>query len=138
MNIVIGLAFACAGVLLVFLGIKKQQSCTGTTTGKIVDISREIRENIDHDSSSSIVIGSRHTGREIVLYPIYEYTVGENIITAKANESVNGAFIGQTVEIHYNPEKPNQFYVGRSGNITQIIGGFILGIIGIALMFVKM
>lgn len=38
MNIVIVLIFACVGVLLVFLKIKKQQSCTGTTTGKVIEI----------------------------------------------------------------------------------------------------
>ncbi len=138
MNVIIGLIFACIGALLAFLGIKKQQNCTEVTTGKIVDISREIRDDTDYDSSPSIVIGSRYTGREIALYPIYEYTVGENKVTAKSNESVNGAFIGQTVEIHYNPDKPNEFYVGKNGNITQIIGGLITAIVGIVLIFVKM
>ena len=138
MNIVVGLIFACVGILVTILGIKKQLVCTEVTTGKIVDISREIREDTDHDSSPSIVIGSRYTGREIALYPIYEYTVGENKITAKSDKSVNGAFIGQTADIHYNPDRPNEFYVGNSENITQIIGGLIFVVVGIVIMFVKM
>ena len=134
MNIVFGLIVACVGMLVMVLAIKKQMNCTEVTTGKIVDISREIRENTNYDSSSI----TRQTGREIILYPIYEYTVRGNTITAKSDKSVNGAFIGQTVEIHYNPDKPNEFYVGKLGNIIQIIGGLIFVVAGIAIMFAKM
>ena len=125
MNIVIGLIFAGAGMLVVILEMKKQINCTEVTTGKVIDISREVRNDSD-------------TGREIVLYPIYEYTVGENTITAKSDRSVNGAFIGQITDIHYNPYKPNEFYVGKLGNIIQILFGLIFVVVGISIMFVKM
>lgn len=125
MNIAIGIIFTCAGILVAILEIKKQLICTELTTGKVVDISREVRDNTD-------------TGREIVLYPIYEYVVEGNTITAKYDRSVNGAFIGQTVDIHYNPDKPNEFYTGKLGNIIQIIGGIIFVVAGITVMLMKM
>ena len=137
MNIGIGIIFICGGILMVILGIKKRLNCTEITTGKIVDISREITRDIDYDSSS-VRFGSRYVGNEINLFPIYEYSVGQNTITVKSNESVNKAYIGQSVEIHYNPDKPDEFYAGKAGNIIQIIFGLIFVITGIVIMFVKM
>ena len=91
MNIVFGIIFAGIGILVVVLEIKKQLNCTEVTKGKVVDISREIEENKNYDSSAM----SMQTERKVVFYPIYEYTVGGNKITAKSDKNANGAFIGQ-------------------------------------------
>jgi len=140
-SIVVFLIFIAIGIFLIFYSIRKQQKCTEVVTGTVVDISRE--EHFDSSSNSrgsnsSISIDGHsinfgNSNRNIRLYPIYEYTVGENTYVKRSSSSSSSAFIGQKVEIHYNPENPNDFYVGN--NIIGIIVGVIFVVVGLFIAF---
>lgn len=136
MVIIFGGVFALIGIIVIFLGIKKQKVCTEVTVGKVIDISREVsHSNIDNPTTNEFQVGnfsisSRQT-KQVDLYPIYEYEVDENKYIKKSNTTVNGAFVGQTVNIIYNPDNPSEFYVGKGGMKSQIILGIAFVIMGI-------
>lgn len=139
MIIVIGIVFIIIGLIICVVGVRKQKKCTEVTEGKIVDIAREVRSGDSNKSyTGGIQIGRVSIGsepREIYLYPIYEYKVNGNTYVEKSTTNSNGAVIGQTVEIHYNPNNPRDFYSGKSGIIIQIVLGIIFSIIGIVVIF---
>ena len=43
-------------------------------------------------------------------------------------------FIGQTVNINYNPEDPSEFYVGKGGMKSQMMVGAAFLVVGIILV----
>ena len=118
-----GMFFGIIGVILLIKEILKRKKCTVSTKGVVVDISREVSNDSDGN-------------RSITLYPIFEYNVsGEKYVQKSKNGSNFCKYhIGQEVEILYNPDKPENYYVKNSfGSIIIGVGFIILGIIFIFL-----
>ena len=99
----------------------KRRKCTESVEGKVVDIARKW----DNNGSTSF-------------YPIFEYTVNGNTYVHQSQTGSRPCryHIGQNIEIHFNPEKPEQFY-DKESNITGTVFGIITIIIGAILMFAE-
>lgn len=100
---------------------KKEVNCTSTTFGKVKDIVRHQSYDSDGGYSSS-------------WHPVFEYNIGE---LQFIKESIYGSSqskyaIGQDVEICYNPDNYNEYYVvGETLPKTLGIIFTIVGIVGI-------
>lgn len=87
----LGAGFLIPSFILVWIDTRKRRYCTATTTAVVVNIVTKNGEN------------------GLSFHPVYEYVVGG---TTYSNM---GAYIshrvpekGTTIEIKYNPDKPNQ------------------------------
>ncbi len=125
MQFFIGGIFILFGIIFIGSSVYQKKKYTGVTTAKVVDISRESRNNINNYNNNGFSIGGN-----VELYPIYEFEINGNKYTQKASSAVRGAFIGQTVQLHYNPENPSQFSVNNSNTFT-IIGGVLAILAGV-------
>ena len=137
MSIAVGIIFTIVGILAFVTGLLKKLHCTEITIGKVVDISRDLEINHYYNGNSinnSNQYDRYRGGREINLYPIFEYTVGENTYVKKSSSSSNQYHIGQDVTIHYNPSNPDQYYV--NGIYVSMIAGIIFGIVGIVIAII--
>lgn len=125
--LLLGFVFLLIGILTIHSRKMKEKKCTLKTFGKITDLVRHDSYSNDHNTTSS-------------WHPVFEYNIG-NLKFVK--ESLYGSFqskfaIGQTVEIHYNPEDYNDYYVSeellpkKMGNLFTIIGIIMLSIVVIA------
>ena len=132
MSIILGAIFAILGFVVIIVSARKIKVCTEITTAKVIDISRERSRNTNNNYNQSGI--SFGTNGEISLYPVYEYYVGENRFVQKSSSSKRAVFVGQTIEIHYNPNNPAEIYDGK--NIMPIILGAIFVIVGIVVMVI--
>jgi len=116
--------FGLFGIFLFVLGIfsfheikKKKIKCTSKTYGKVIDIIKRR--------------GSTARGYFTwIFYPVFEYNIGENKFV---KESLHGTsdlkyIIGQEVEVYYNTEDYNEYYI--AGDTTQKTSSIFLTIIG--------
>lgn len=123
----LGFVFLTVGILMLKNKKKKELNCTSQTYAKVIDlIKRENNNNYDGYYSTS-------------WHPVIEYTIGTQKIV---KESPYGNYkpkyeIGQDVELFYNPENYNEYYI-KGDNILELVGtifatvGVILIMIGIA------
>ena len=133
MFILVGLVIIIIGIGIIISNVLKKKRCTGVTSATIVDISRE--RNYDRGQrygDSGFSVGSRSN---ISLFPIYEYQIDGITYTQKSNQSVRMAFVGQNVELHYNPNNPQDIYTNK--NIMPIIMGGIFVIFGIVFTLIN-
>lgn len=122
----IGLIFLVIGIVMLNNRKKKEINCTSKTYGKVTDIVRRQRYDSDNRHSSS-------------LYPVFEYNIGD---LKFIKESSYGSFqsnyaIGQDIEVYYNPEDYNEYYVpGDSLPKTMATIFTIIGIVAIIIAIV--
>lgn len=89
-----GLFWIMRGIII-FKNMEKNKSvCTSKTSGKVIDI-------------------EEYKGKMIAYNPVFEYTVGDYKYVKEYTYGSNVIpyKIGQEVEIYYNPNKPDQYYV---------------------------
>jgi len=120
----IGIIFFIIGIAMLKNNKRKEINCTSKTYGKVIDIVR-------HRSYSS------DGGYRYSWHAVFEYNIGE---LKYIKESVYGRSqakyaIGQDVEVYYNPEDYNEFYIGgetipRTLGTTFTIVGIVAIIIG--------
>lgn len=129
---ILGIIFLCIG-----LGIKNNKkrkiaNCSSSTKGKVIDIVKRFYGDGIHDSAG------------YMYHPKIEYNVNEQEYVKISNFGTNPSKyeIGQEVEIHYNPDKCDMYYI--EGDNTQkkletiftVVGSIVLimavlvGIIG--------
>ena len=89
-----GLFWIMCGIIIFKNMEKKKRVCTSKTSGKVIDIEEDTREMIAYSPVFEYTVGDHKY--------VKEYTYGSNVIPYK---------IGQEVEIYYNPNKPDQYYV---------------------------
>ena len=96
----IGIVFFIIGTSIRRNRKKKVQRCTSHTYGKVVDLVRRESRDSDGNYSSS-------------WHPVFEYRIGGLTFIKESNFGRSQAkfAIGQNVEIYYNPENYNEFYV---------------------------
>ena len=118
----VGIIFAIAGGIIFVKEVLKRKKCNVSTNGTVIDIARD--ESRDSDGNI-----------KITLHTIFEYNVSGNIYVKKSNFGSSNCkyHIGQEVEILYNAEKPDEYYV--KGSFGSMILGAIFMICGIILIF---
>lgn len=114
----IGIIFFMIGIGILRNRKKKEINCTSKTYGKVKDIVRQRNYDLDNDYST------------YSWYPIFEYNIGELKFVKQSSygSSTTKYVIGQDVEIYYNPDDYNDYYIaGESlprtlGKIFTIVG----------------
>ena len=120
MFILVGIIFFTIGITILNKRKKKEKNCIMKTNGKVVDIVKEIR--IDTD------------GYTYYFHPIFEYNIGKLKYVKKSTVGTSKPkyAIGQNVEILYNPEDYNEYYIAgdnmqkRLATIFTITGTIII------------
>ena len=96
----IGVVFFIIGTSIRRNRKKKVQRCTSHTYGKVVDLVRRESRDSDGNYSSS-------------WHPVFEYRIGGLTFVKESNFGRSQAKfgIGQNVDIYYDPDNYNDFYV---------------------------
>lgn len=104
-------AFCLVGIMCITLSVYLLHKannliakCTSNCTGTLNEICEKLREYRDEDG---------HNRKKIYYFPIYEFEVNGKkykIRDTMGNFSPKNLKIGKTVEIKYNPEKPEECY----------------------------
>ena len=102
---------------------KKETNCTSSTYGKVTDIVRH--QSYDSDG-----------GYSSIWHPVFEYNVGELkfIKESPYGSSQSKYAIGQDVEVYYNPEDYNEYYLAGDTIPKTLATIFIL--VGIVAIFI--
>lgn len=118
----LGIIFSIVGISILNRRKIKEKNCTSKTFGKVTDLIRHQNYSSNGSSSSN-------------WHPVFEYNIGGELKFIK--ESFYGSSqakyaIGQTVELYYNPEDYNEYYVPsetlpkKLGKIFTIVGFTVL------------
>ena len=122
----LGIIFLVIGIAILNNRKKKERRCTSKTYGKVTDIARYQTHNSDG-------------GYSTIWRPVIEYNVGE---LKFIKESVYGTSqskyaIGQNVEVYYNPEDGNEYYIaGETLPKTLAIIFTAVGIVAIIIALI--
>lgn len=106
----LAILFLSIGIIMTKNRKRREQKCTEKTWGKVIDIVK--RESYDFDRV-----------RTVTWHPVVEYTIG-NLKFVKESmygNSTSKYAIGQNIEICYNPEDYNEYYIVGE-NTSKIIG----------------
>jgi len=117
----VGILFVIIGVGILAKYLFKKIGYKSSVNGTVVDIYRRV------------LISSNGT-RKATLYPIFKYSVDEEIYVKKsANGSKFCKFkIGEEVEVKYNPKNPDKYYI--KGDFSNILFSLPWLIVGIAMV----
>ena len=123
----VGVIFFIIGIVMLNNRNKKEINCTSKTYGKVTDIVRHQSYDGDGGYSSS-------------WHPVFEYNIGElKFIKESVYGSAQSKYaIGQEVEVYYNPEDYNEYYIAgdvRSKTLATIFTIAGIGAIIIAIFF---
>lgn len=113
----IGIVLLVVGIFIINNRKRKEEDCTVMTSGVVKDISK--RTDCDYDN---VYTTSWH--------PIFEYEVGEETYIKESpyGSSRSKYEVGQKVEIYYNPEDHNEYYV--AGETLPKTVGMVFSISG--------
>lgn len=113
----VGVVFFIVGRAILKRRRKREINCTSQTYGKVVDLVRRESRDSDGNYSSS-------------WHPVFEYRIGGLTFVKESSFGRSQAkfAIGQNVEIYYNPEDYNEFYV--PGETTPKLIGTVFTAVG--------
>ena len=117
-NILIGAGFIGVGALMMALGIRKNKRCSSRIVGRITGVHEDMETDDEGYHSYSYT-------------PEYEYEVNGQIYHGIGNTAYSKRKkiqIGGSINVFYNPNKPEEHFTKG--------GGFILPFIGIILIIV--
>lgn len=119
--VLLGIIFLTIAIVMYFVQKKKTEVCTVKTIGTVTDVVRSSMGNPRYSSFHPVVQYTTATGETIVRKSVYgtnppKYSVGD------------------TVHIHYNPQKTDEFYLpdDKVGKIVRIVFMWV----GIGMIFI--
>ena len=120
----IGIIFSIIGIVMLKNRKNKEIKCTSKVYGKVKDIVRH--QSYDSDG-----------GYSYSWHPVFEYNIGELkfIKESSYGSSQSKYAIGQNVEIFYNPEDYNEYYV--AGDTLPKTLGTIFTVVGIIAIIIS-
>ena len=113
---VIGIVFFIIGLFMFKNRKKKEISCTSKTYGKVTDIVRHESRGSDGTYSST-------------WHPVFEYNVGELkfIKESPFGGSSSKYAVGQNIEVCFNPENYNEYYI-EGDNTQKTLATIFIGV----------
>ena len=128
-QIIWGIAFLLAAVLLVWLGIRRRRNAqkeyeddvqryTATTVMTVVHLEESVLETWEDQDD-----GSRELRRETVYTPTYEYTVGGQTYQYCSRRCVSSRDMGRQVTGYYDPSDPRRITEDKPRK--PILGGLL-------------
>lgn len=128
--LLVGIVIVLLGFLSIRKGSQKKNRCTASASAVIVDVQAEKDE-----------AGSENTHKKFTYTPIYEFVVNGNTIRKNGgiySHNKREFNVGDTVEVKYNPDKPEEFLVnGKSGGKGFGIALLLFGLVIIAIAFTQ-
>ncbi len=118
---IIALIAVAAGVFCMIYPFYHKIVCKMPTTATVIDIQE--RWSHDDDDSSS----------HLVYYPVFQYWANGEMITIEHNVSPSPYQVGDQVEMLYNADNPQQYYIPDSagGNWAFLLGGALFFVMGL-------
>ena len=119
----IGIIFFLIGIIMIINRKKKDKNCTSTTYGKVIDIVKVRYKSVGN-------------GYSYMWHPVFEYNVGsQKLIKKSAYGGTKCKYaIGQDVQIYFNPQNYNEYYV--AGDNIQKTLGIIFTCVGIVFIII--
>lgn len=123
-----GLVFSIIGICMSIYQKNKEKKCTEKAKGKVIELVKNYSRND---------MGNNYT---IMWHPVIEYYIGE--ITVKKQSAYGRSspkyFEGQEIEVFYNPNDYNQYFIigdstGKLLSTIFIILGFCFTVIPLIL-----
>jgi len=127
--LIISLFAVVAGIFCMLYPFYHKMVCKISTTATVIDIREKWSRHSD---------GTRD---HLVYYPVFQYRANGEMITIEHNVSPSSYQVGDQVEMLYNADNPQQYYIPHSsgGNWVFLFGGvffFLMGI-GFTALIVK-
>ena len=96
----VGVIFTAIGVGITSNRKRKEQRCTICTQGTVVDVARRVSYDENHHRSEA-------------WYPVFSYYAGGRQIEQESRFGGGRPqfTVGQTVELYYDPDKVDRYYV---------------------------
>lgn len=128
--LIISLFAVVAGIFCIFYPFYHKIVCKIPTTATVIDIQERWSRHSDD------------TRDHLVYYPVFQYWANEEMIVIEHNVSPSPYQVGDQVEMLYNADNPQQYYIPHSsgGNWVFLFGGaffFLMGL-GFTVLIVKM
>ena len=140
--LIVGIVFLIVGIIMFITSRNKKLHCTNATTGKVIDIIKDVSKNYSTNGNGTnytgpnirvgdFSVGVGNANYRTTFYPVIEYIVeGNKYIKRLNNGSSTPTYgIGQEIEVHYNAENPNEYYVGTG--MANSIAGIVFSVLGI-------
>ena len=128
--LLVGIVIVLLGFLSIRKGSQKKNRCTASASAVIVEVQAEKDE-----------AGSENTHKKYTYTPIYEFVVNGNTIRKNGgiySHNKREFNVGDTVEVKYNPDKPEEFLVnGKSGGKSFGIALMLFGLVIVAIAFTQ-
>ena len=126
--LLVGIVIVLIGILSIRKGSHTKNRCTASAV--IVEVQAEKDE-----------AGSENTHKKYIYTPIYEFVAGGKTIRKNGgiySHNKREFNVGDTVEVKYNPDKPEEFLVnGKSSGKSFGIALLLFGLVIIAIAFTQ-
>lgn len=117
----VGVIFGLIGGFMLYHRRQKERTCTMYTSATVTDVVRR-----RHHSTNGY--------RSTYFHPVFSYYVGgQEIVTESHFGSSKPKFtVGQTVELFYDPDRPERYYVPEE-TVGNLLGWIFVGVCGVCL-----
>ena len=119
-KLLIGIAAIGIGIFILVTYFSDKAKQTEETVAKIIRVDSEVETDTDGYDTR-------------YYYPVVEYTVAdtkyENRLPDSGTTNSTEYKVGDSIDINYNPNNPNEF--SKKGSIGGLIGGIFFIVIGI-------
>lgn len=124
--LIIGVVFIAVSIFAISSYQHLQKVCTGKVYGTVIDLVER--------RSTSTSNGHRRTSYSYA--PVVQFMVNGREYTVESNTSTNPPShqVGDTIEVHYNPDNPEETYFEKDA--VALILGVVFGVIGFALIII--
>lgn len=127
----VGLLLILIGILCIAKNVKKKNRCCTSAPAVIVEIRRD-----EYDA------GQDNNKKEITYTPVYEFLTPLGYVRKTGGiytHSKNRFKVGQTVEVKYDPRKPDDFLVsGKIHGLGFYVSLILFGVLAIVLAFTQL
>lgn len=138
-NLLYGIGFALAALLLIWLGIRSRRSAqkgyesdvqryTDSTMMTVVDLQQDTLETWEEQED-----GTRVQRYDTVYLPTYEYVVDGKTYRRSSRQSVGPGDLGRQVPGYYDPQNPEDITENRPRK--PVLGGFFFFVFAAFLLF---
>ena len=119
--LIISLFAVVAGIFCMLYPFYHKMVCKISTTATVIDIREKWSRHSD---------GTRD---HLVYYPVFQYRANGEMITIEHNVSPSPYQVGDQVEMLYNANNPQQYYIPDSagGNWAFLLGGALFFVMGL-------
>lgn len=121
--VMFGGIFTLTGVIVFAQTMMERKKCSKVTTGIVKEITTE--EDTEEKKK-----------KKKVSYTTIQYTVGEDTYLQKAQtgSTMNAHYVGEKLEIHYDPENPKKAYWGTN-EFLSLVAGIVFTSVGVRTIY---